>query len=128
MFDRLRSAFQPIYASGTGIECTKVGVLPDSFVYRDETTLVFDEGTFNREEWECGVREDGLDAWGYRLDLYENMLIRWIYTSSDYETAPWYLSAKKQILWIESPGKSIETMRVLDDHRLEWILRKFVEY
>ncbi len=128
MFDRLRSAFQPIYASGTGIVCTKVGVLPDSFVFRDETTLVFDKETYKREEWECGVREEGLDAWGYRLDLYENMLIRWIHNPSDFDTAPWYLSAKKQVLWIESPGKSIETMRVLDDNRLEWILRKFVEY
>lgn len=128
MIDTLRNSFEPLYTPESRIKSIKIGVLPKSFVYADESTLVFDEGIFKREIINCFVRESGVDAWGYRIDLSPNMLFRWISGSDNAEDCPWYVSTDEQTIWVETAGKAIETMKFINDVNLEWKIYQFREW
>ena len=118
------NAFEPVYASESAIEKSGyVGDLPDTFhLCGDE--LVVEEKHFKRREMIYEINEDGPGAWGVRLIIKKNTLFRW--NPKENDNGHWYLTTADNSISLGTGGCSLETIELVDDDTLDWVLNVFV--
>jgi len=115
---------QVIYEPGTVVnERYYVGSLPPYI------TIVGDKAFFNGEWYskeiiKAEVREEGLDAWGYYVDMPMGI---WFRRTSDFgkKGYGWYKTQKHDHVYIESVGNGLESIELKND---EIIWKSYIAY